>query len=199
MTGPPDLRDLVGDDLPDEERARLERVHELVAAAGPPPELPPALLSTPAIPHSTVGILPRRRRGALLLIAAALAAIAFGAGYLLGDREHGYKTDFTVAMHGTAAAPAASATILLAPIDGAGNWPMQVRVRGLRELPRGGYYTLLLTRHGRAAAKCGTFLVHGGDVTTVTLNAPYKLKTFDGWIVTRRLPGQGQSPALLTT
>ena len=43
MTDRPDFRELVGD-LPDEERARLERVHDLLIAAGPPPELPPALV-----------------------------------------------------------------------------------------------------------------------------------------------------------
>ena len=43
MTGKPDFRDLVGEDLTPEERDRLEHVHELLIAAGPPPELPPAL------------------------------------------------------------------------------------------------------------------------------------------------------------
>ena len=37
-----------GDDLSPEEAARLERVHDLLVAAGPPPELPPHLLGARA-------------------------------------------------------------------------------------------------------------------------------------------------------
>ena len=44
MSGP-DFDELVGgDDLPGPERERLQRVHELLVAAGPPPELPPELV-----------------------------------------------------------------------------------------------------------------------------------------------------------
>jgi len=77
---------------------------------------------------------------------------------------------------------------------------MRFTVQGLPKLPRGGYYELWLTRHGRLAAGCGTFNVQGGR-TTVSLNAPYKLKGFDGWVVTRHLPGHpGEaSRPLLTT
>ena len=39
MSQPPKLDDLVGSDLDPRERARLERVHDLLIAAGPPPEL----------------------------------------------------------------------------------------------------------------------------------------------------------------
>ena len=35
----PDFDDLVGTDLDPAERARLERVHDLLMAAGPPPDL----------------------------------------------------------------------------------------------------------------------------------------------------------------
>ena len=35
----PDFDELVGTDLEPGERARLERVHELLIAAGPPPDL----------------------------------------------------------------------------------------------------------------------------------------------------------------
>ena len=84
--------------------------------------------------------------------------------------------------------------------DKAGNWPMRFTVQGLPQLPRGGYYELYLTRHGRIAAACGTFNVHGGR-TTVSLNAPYHLREYDGWVVTRHLPSRPQeaSRPLLTT
>src|SRR6266571_4646750 len=72
MTGPPEFRDLVGDDLPAEERARLERVHELLMEAGPPPELPPSLAEAPDRAKQSPSWLPRRRFGTALALAAAI-------------------------------------------------------------------------------------------------------------------------------
>ncbi len=47
MTPTPDFDELV-EGLDDErERARLHRVHDLLLAAGPPPELSPALAASP--------------------------------------------------------------------------------------------------------------------------------------------------------
>ena len=64
MTDSPNFRDLVGEDLPDTERARLERVHELLVAAGPPPELPPELVQPDLDPREqNLEFLPRRRQG----------------------------------------------------------------------------------------------------------------------------------------
>ena len=40
MSRPPHFGDLVGNDLSPAERERLERVHDMLVAAGPPPELP---------------------------------------------------------------------------------------------------------------------------------------------------------------
>jgi anti-sigma-K factor RskA len=202
MSGPPDFRELVGEDVPAAERERLRRVHDLLVAAGPPPELSPALERAPGT-ADTVSFLPRRRRGAALLLAAALAAAVFGGGFLAGAVTHDGGTNsaaIVVSMHGTGSAPNALASIQLDDVDSAGNWPMRFTVQGLPRLPRGGYYELYLTRHGRIAASCGTFNVRGGK-TTVTLNAPYKLKSFDGWVVTRHLPGRPEeaSRPLLTT
>jgi Anti-sigma-K factor rskA len=201
-TRPPDFHDLVGEDLPAEERERLRGVHDLLVAAGPPAELSPALERAPRV-GGEVRFLPRRRRGAVLLLAAALAAIAFGGGFLAGAVTRGSSTRSAVVvipMHGTRAAPNALASISLQEKDDAGNWPMRVTVQGLPKLPHGGYYELYLTRHGRIGAACGTFNVHGGR-TTVSLNAPYELKGFDGWVVTRHLPGRPEeaSRPILTT
>jgi hypothetical protein len=202
MTGrPPDFHELVGEDLPAEERERLRGVHDLLVAAGPPPELSPALERAPSV-GGAVHFLPRRRRAAVLLLAAALAAAAFGGGFLAGavTREGTESAVTVIPMHGTRAAPNALASISLEDIDKAGNWPMRFTVQGLPKLPRGGYYELYLTRDGRIAATCGTFNVHGGR-TTVRLNAPYRLRSFDGWVVTRHLPGRPEqaSRPLLTT
>jgi hypothetical protein len=200
-TRPPDFDELVGEDLAEGERARLRGVHDLLVAAGPPAELSPALERVPSV-GGTVRFLPARRRGAVLLLAAAIAAAAFGGGFLAGAVTHGgTKNAVTViSMHGTTAAPNALASISLQEIDKAGNWPMRFTVQGLPRLPRGSYYELYLTRHGHISAACGTFNVHGGR-TTVSLNAPYELRGFDGWVVTRHLPGHPEESArpLLTT
>ncbi len=199
MSRVPDFAELVGADVPAEERERLQRAHELLVAAGPPPELPPELAAVPS-PEPKVTLLPQRRRFTAIGLAAALALAAFFAGYFIGGtRSGGFHVAAVSEMHGTAAAPGALATIRLAERDSAGNWPMKLSVRGLKPLPRGGYYELYLSRHGRPAASCGTFTVHAGT-TTVRLNAPYPLKEYDGWVVTRHASGRpGESPVLLTT
>jgi anti-sigma-K factor RskA len=198
----PDFRDLVGEEVPERERERLRTVHDMLVTAGPPPELSPAIQEPPAT-GGNVSLLPRRRRSALVVIAAAVAAAAFGGGYFAGGHGHRatapFRAEHAVQMHGTAAAPNALATIELADADNAGNWPMLVTVQGLPQLPRGGYYELYLTRKGRIAATCGTFTVHSG-LTRVYLNAPYNLKRFDGWVVTKHVSGGTESgPRLLTT
>jgi anti-sigma-K factor RskA len=200
MTSGPDFRELVGEDVPAEERERLRRAHDLLVAAGPPAELPPSLARPPGVGGELRFL--RSRRGAALLLAAALVLAAFGGGFFAGAVTHGGKAApaLVVSMHGTGAAPDALASIRLRAVDSAGNWPMDFTVQGLPKLPRGGYYELYLTRHGRIAATCGTFNVHG-DKTTVSLNAPYRLKAYDGWVVTRHLPGRPEeaSRPLLTT
>ena len=203
MTPGPDFRDLFGEDVPAAERERLRRVHDLLVAAGPPAELSPTLERAPDV-GGQISFLPRRRRGAALLLAAALAAAVFGGGFLAGAVTHGggktSKAEIVIPMRGTAAAPDALASIRILARDKAGNWPMRVTVQGLPKLPRGGYYELYLTRHGRIAATCGTFTV-ADDKTTVSLNAPYRLNRFDGWVVTRHLPGRPDDAKrpLLTT
>ena len=120
---PPDFHDLVGEDLPAAERERLRGVHDLLVAAGPPPELSPALERAPSVGGS-VHFLPRRRRGAVLLLAAALAAAAFGGGFLTGAVTRGGGTKsvtVVIPMHGTAAVPNARASIALLTADKAGN------------------------------------------------------------------------------
>ena len=72
---------------------------------------------------------------------------------------------------------------------------MDVHVSGLE--PTAGtedWYELWLTKDGEAIASCGRFTVDA-DETTVRLSVPYKLRGYDGWIVTRR----GSDTPLLTT
>jgi hypothetical protein len=198
VTDKPDFRELVGD-LPEEERTRLERVHELLIAAGPPPELPPALVEPDLDPREeNIAFLPRRRAGFVLGIAAAVGIAAFLGGFLAGRTKEPFQEVFKVPMQGTAQAANASATIQVGKADEAGNWPLKVVVRGLKPLPKGQYYEMFLTRGHKAAATCGTFRVaKGGD--SVRLNAPYNFRSFDGWVVTREVPGSNRHPVVLTT
>ncbi len=201
MTKTPDFDELVGEELEPDERERLLRVHELLVAAGPPPELPPSLLQPPHPERdAAVAWLPARRRLTLIGVAAALALAVFVGGYAAG-RHHGggFTTAAVRAMHGTGLAPQAAATIRISDPDRAGNWPMSFSVHGLPVLPQGAYYELYLSLNGKPVATCGTFTVHAGT-TEVRLNAPYELRRFNGWVVTRHeFGGRGDGPVLLTT
>jgi hypothetical protein len=194
----PDFRELVGD-LPDEERARLERVHELLLAAGPPPELTPALVEPDLDPREDdVQFLPRRRAGLVLAIAAAVGVAAFLGGFIAGRHKEPFTEVFKVPMTGTAQAANSSGTIHVGKADVAGNWPLKVTVRGLKALPKGQYYEMFLTRASKPVATCGTFrIAQSGD--SVRLNAPYNFRSFDGWVVTLERPGSGTHPVVLRT
>jgi Anti-sigma-K factor rskA, C-terminal len=181
----PDFDDLVGDDLEPAERARLERVHDLLVAAGPPPE--------PAA--EVVELRPRRRRGALLAIAAALAVASFAVGASAVDRWGGRSIDFTETMTGTASATQATGSLVVFDIDAAGNWPMELTVRGLPPAPGGKSFELWLTRSGELGALCGRFLTARDGSAVVPLNAPYRFAEYDGWVVVE----EGSDTPLLTT
>ncbi|HZT54510.1 MAG TPA: hypothetical protein VE995_09020 [Gaiellaceae bacterium] len=189
MSREPSFDELVGGEPAGAERERLRRAHELLLQAGPPPELPPALASAP-----DVGLRRRRRgrtlrRGAALLLAAALAvAVAFAAGYVVADQRGGggAKPSAILALQGTAAAPRAHATLELFPAR-AGNWPMTLSVVGL---PQRASYEVYLVRRGQPWKPCGTFVAAGGKPVTVTLNAPYRLRPRDSWVVTRQASGR---------
>ena len=177
------FEDLVGDIEDPVERDRLRRVHQLLLSVDAPPEVSSALREPPAA--EPVPLLPRRRRTALALIAAALAAAAFGAGWLASARSDNIEAVRVIPMAGTAQAPGASASIELLPQDESGNWPMNVRVRGLTpSTDRSDYYELWLTMGGKIAEPCGRFTVHTG-LTKVVLSVPYGLRKYDGWVVTR--------------
>lgn len=178
--------ELVGGIADPEERGRLRRVHELLLKVEPPPD--------PAAPLPVQ--LPQRRRSRrFLLLAAALAAATFGAGYLLGGDGGNAETEAVIPMTGVGAGKGASAEIELLAADKAGNWPMNVVVRGLEpSRDRDDWYDLWLTRRGRLAAHCGRFIVTSGK-TEVTLTVPYRLRAYDGWVVTRH----GSSAPVLTT
>jgi hypothetical protein len=134
----------------------------------------------------------------VLALAAAVALVAFLGGYLAGRTGDQFTTAFQRQMHGTAAARQASATIEIGKLDRSGNWPLRLVVRNLAPLPKGQYYEMFLTNNHRPVATCGTFVVDRPG-TTVRLNAPYNLRRFDGWVVTRESPRSRTHPVVLTT
>jgi hypothetical protein len=202
MTMPPDFDELVGLDVEHEERDRLRRVHALLLEAGPPAELPPSLEAGPTLAMTMTRRRPAghvKRRMLLLAATIAVIALAFFGGYLAGN-SGGIASAKSLRLAGTPAAPAAFASLRVEPADAAGNWPMQLAVTGLPKLPPHAVYEVYLVRNGKPYAPCGTFIVAGaGSATSVTLNAPYRLRHGDTWIVTRVLHGQHEPGTVVLT
>lgn len=195
MTQPPDFDELVGFDVEAGERDRLRRVHALLVEAGPPAEVPPELEAGPTL-AMTLGRARTARRGTrrVMLLAAAIVvlALAFLGGYLAGNGgRHGIAAAETMRLVGTKTAPSAFASLQLSPVDASGNWPMRLTVTGLPKLPAHTFYEVYLVRDGKPYAPCGTFIVSSAKrATSVQLNAPYRLRRGDTWIVTKQAPGQ---------
>ena len=203
MTHEPDFNELVGEDLPAAETERLRRAHDHLLAAGPLPELPPGL-AEPSLgerrtrqDENVYQLLPKRRTGAALAIAAAIALVAFLGGYLSGYRHDGFTAQYSVPMHASTGL-GGSAQIKIGERDSHGNLPLRLEVKGLPKL-KAGYYEMYLT-HGKQIWTCGTFAAEGQKTVKVRLSIPYNVQNGDGWIVTKELPGRpAPGPTVLTT
>ena len=190
----PDFDDLVGTDVPEDERKRLRRAHELLLQAGPPPELSPEMESVPWPDDALQPLFGRRRerRGRRPVLLAAAIATALVVGLLLGQATSSSTTSIeavrTVQMHGTSLARGSFASLELGRRSAEGNWPMVLHVRGLPKLSKGGYYDLYLTKGGVPLVSCGTFNAQGE--TVVRLSAAYNLERFDknGWVIVKKTP-----------
>jgi hypothetical protein len=197
----PEFDELLGTDVPTEERERLRRSHELMLTAGPLPELPLALQYPPVVEErhessAAFSFLPRRS-GPIITLATAMALVTLVIGYVIGHNRGGFDTTYTVAMKRTAAAPRAAGLVRVGHRDSVGNSPLELQVVGLKQLPKGSYYVLYLTKKRKPAVSCGTFRVHEGQ-TTVRMNAPYHFRKYDGWIVVAHHPGKTKpGPVLL--
>jgi hypothetical protein len=189
MREPRDLRELIGNDLPDEERERLERTDALLRSVPAPPASVPRPLS-----DAVLGIVRERpargrRRVAAVLAFAAVVAAALGLGYWTGA-EVGVDEEYRVVMRATDEARGASALIRVGERDEeSGNVTLELDVSGLPKLPEGGYYALWLAKDGHYAATCGTFGV-GEDETTVSMNVSYDFERYDAWVITAYLPNE---------
>jgi hypothetical protein len=194
---PPEFEEIVGEDVEAAERARLARVHSLLVQAGPPPELSPELESGPTLGMTLNRRPVRVRRRAMLLAAAvAIVALAFLGGYIAGNGGGTASAD-VLKLTGTPAAPHALASLQIEPRDAGGNWPMRLSVTGLPRLSGQSYYEVFLVRDGKPFAPCGTFKVAADRATTVQLNAPYRLRHTDSWVVTRQTPTSSEPGAVV--
>ncbi len=205
MTQEPDFNELVGNEGSPEELDRLRQVHDMLLAAGPPPELSPALEHAPEIPDDSKVVQFRRRKPvAFFAIAAAIAVAAFAIGYAVAGRNAAFHSSFTVPMHGLGTQRAAVGEVQVGDHDSGGNYPLQMSVTGLRNLHKGGWYELLLSKHGKPTLDCGSFVVDGKE-TTFRLSVPYdldklhKAKKYDGWVVVRHTPGSTATPIVMST
>jgi hypothetical protein len=194
---PPNLDELLEGIEDPGERDRLRRMHDLLVATGPPPELSPALVGAPEAPAAEdeepdTAWMPPRRLGAALLVGAGLVAAAFGIGYVAGQDGSDSRPAAAppeqpasvVALRPSDQNNTAGASIRLGRKRADGNWPMVVTVRGLDHLVRGDYYALVLTRKGKPAVTCGTFNVAQEGTTTFRMIAAYDLDRFEGWAIT---------------
>jgi hypothetical protein len=196
MSREPDFDALVGGDVSDEERERLRRAHDLLVAAGPPPELAPELESVPW-PEDALepvwGGGRRRTRPRSKAVLAAAFATAIVIGVFLGQATNSSTPTIdaqrSVKLQGTELARHASGTLELGKRDRQGNYQMVLHVKNLPKLPGTGYYDLYLTKGGKPLVLCGTFNVAGE--TVVRFTAAYALEHFDqnGWVVTRQPSG----------
>lgn len=193
----PRFDELVGAELAPAERDRLRRAHDALVAAGPPPDLSPALRYPPGTDeqYAEVRTLPGRyyaprRVVAAVLVAASVAAASFGAGYMLrgGDGEATRAAPRfvdQVELRGEAA-PNALAVVQVTAPDSVGNREMVVTVEGLPKLAGDDYYTLFMTKNGKPVVVCGTFNVRGGvQRTKVRLVGAYDPADFEGFALAK--------------
>ena len=187
-----DFRDLVGDDLSQEERVKLERVDRLLRSVpAPPSEVPGSLdRAVNRIGTERRQWTPRRLLVAMTL-AVTLAALFFGLGRWTTSGEPHYRA--SIQMTPAASNPGASALIKLGDRDANGNWKLKLQVGGLPELTGDGYYVLWLAKDGKYAATCGTFKVRGD--TTIDMTVSYRLSEYDAWVISE---ARDDAPWLLT-
>jgi hypothetical protein len=170
-----------------DERARLERVHNLLLEAGPPAALPTGLEHPPG----QVIVFPAWRRRGVTFVAAAAAAVAaacFGGGYVLGH-SGGTSMKQVIVLQGQ---QKSFASLRVGGTDEVGNTPMELSVTGLPQRERG-YYELFVWRQGKPTFPCTGFRMVG-DKTTVHFTVPYELKAGTELVVTEVVRGKHDWP-----
>src|SRR5581483_3094067 len=99
-----------------------------------------------------------------LAFAAAVAAAAFGGGFLLG---HGATSSLhAVKVVGMQGEQNSLASVKIGKADSDGNWPIEFSVSGLPKLAnKHSYYILMLEQNGKPRFPCGWFRVENGTTT----------------------------------
>lgn len=181
MRRPPDLRDLVGDELPAEELEQLERVDSVLRQVpGPPHEVPPTLAQAVAEVPLARRIPTRRRVAVALAFAAVVAALSFGLGRWTGN---GFDVNYSVEMAPTASAPGSAAVVDVGERDAdSGNVELLLDVSGLPKLPEDQTYALWLEKDGEWVSTCGYFAVGEGE-TSVRMTVSYDFREYDAWVI----------------
>ena len=181
MRRPPDLRDLVGDELPAEELEQLARVDSVLRQVPGPPHEVPASLTQAVAEVPLARRRPTRRRVAVALaFATVVAALSFGLGRWTGN---GFDVDYTVEMAPTASAPGSAAVVDVGERDpDSGNVELLLDVSGLPKVPEDETYALWLEKDGEWVATCGYFAVGEGE-TSVRMTVSYDFREYDAWVI----------------
>jgi hypothetical protein len=192
---PPHIRELVGDDVPEDELDALRRADALLRTIPPPPlKVPPRLTQAVAALTLPTPFWSRRRLAATVALAAALSALFFGVGRWTAGSD--VDPLLTVPLGATEDAPDAAAVIEVGERDEkSGNWELELEVTGLPKLPAGRYYDLWLAKDGEYAVTCGSFNV-GPGTTRVRLTVSYELSEYDTWVISE-YSREGATPWLL--
>jgi hypothetical protein len=195
MREPPELRDLLGDDPPEDEVERLRGVDALLRRVpGPPHEIPLSL--THAVEQVPIepARAPRRRMALALGFATLVAALAFGAGRWSGGES--FDEAWNAELVATADAPGAAAVVRVGERDEeTGNMELLVDVSGLPPLESDELYALWLVEDGEWAATCGYFSVGEGE-TTVRMTVSYEISDFEAWAISTGHPNEHPPPLM---
>jgi len=195
MKKPPDLHELLGDDLPEDEVERLRGVDALLRSVpGPPHEIPLSL--THAVEQLAIepARIPRRRKALALAFAVLVAALAFGVGRWSGGES--FDAAWAAELAATADAPGASAVVQVGERDEeSGNLELVLDVSGLPPLEPDEFYALWLVEDGEWGATCGYFSVGEGE-TTVRMTVSYEIREFEAWAISTGHPNEHPPPLL---
>ena len=195
MKEPPELHELLGDDLPEDEVERLRGVDALLRSVpAPPHEIPLSL--THAVEQVAIepARIPRRRKALVLAFAVLVAAVAFGVGRWSGGES--FEEAWSAELVATEDGRGASAVVYVGERDEeSGNMELVLDISGLPPLEPDEFYALWLVEDGEWAATCGYFSV-GESETTVRMTVSYDIREFEAWAVSTGHPNE-HGPQLL--
>ena len=188
VTTPPDFFDLVGDEGTPEELERLRRAHDLLVAAGPPPELSPASSDAPQVGETRAAASSAaagRRRSWRSLRCWRSRRSSSAMRSRTSARASRPRGRFRCTA--SARLAAAHADLAIGSRDVGGNYPLKMTVRGLPRLQKDGWYELLLSKGGRPTLSCGSFRVDGRSLTCAC-------RSPTTWAASRSCSTAGSSP-----